>query len=324
MALKSFLLPLMLWLSVKKIFCIQVSGWVIAVLQEESPWSSEPADGAPPASRRAGRCSRAVAENLQRRHLSKCPGRCRHVKFMIPVNNRNSLKLNLIDGQLDSKFLMSLQLLCSPAPLCHLTVKTTPVWSAAPWPLKSSWKVCNTVASYLSTKALQCDKSFIYFPDLGWDNWVIHPLSLTVVRCARCDSSDKTVQCPAAHDGVQNRDSKVTSKNWTPEKYEYYLLTKKKKAKGGKLPIISFIHASVLSFVFAPVGLRATKRTQLCLSWCVQKCTIFFFHFPCQNRFTLTTKAFQRAGQAESLQGQGGDDKKTLNMYIYFNFICTF
>ncbi|KAF6733218.1 Growth/differentiation factor 5 [Oryzias melastigma] len=48
----------------------------------------------------------------------------------------------------------------------------------------------------------------VFMKDLGWDNWVIHPLSLTVVRCARCDSSDKTVQCPAAHDGVQNRDSK--------------------------------------------------------------------------------------------------------------------
>lgn len=65
-----------------------------------------------------------------------------------------TVKLNLICGQLDSKFPMCLQLQCSPAPLCHATVKMIPAWSAAPWPPRSSWKVCNTVASCLSNTHL--------------------------------------------------------------------------------------------------------------------------------------------------------------------------
>lgn len=37
-----------------------------------------------------------------------------------------------------------------------------------------------------------------YFPDLGWDSWVIHPLSLTLVRCALCNYVDNTMQCPSS------------------------------------------------------------------------------------------------------------------------------
>ncbi|XP_030599518.1 nodal homolog 4-A-like [Archocentrus centrarchus] len=39
--------------------------------------------------------------------------------------------------------------------------------------------------------------SEIFMKDLGWDSWVIHPLSLTFVQCAPCNSPTDTVQCPS-------------------------------------------------------------------------------------------------------------------------------
>ncbi|KAK5852158.1 hypothetical protein PBY51_023651 [Eleginops maclovinus] len=38
--------------------------------------------------------------------------------------------------------------------------------------------------------------SEIFMKDLGWDNWVIHPASLTIVQCALCNPAGHPVQCP--------------------------------------------------------------------------------------------------------------------------------
>ncbi|XP_026029313.1 gonadal somatic cell derived factor [Maylandia zebra] len=44
--------------------------------------------------------------------------------------------------------------------------------------------------------------SEIFMKDLGWDSWVIQPLSLTYVQCATCNSAMTTVQCPPSQDQV--------------------------------------------------------------------------------------------------------------------------
>ncbi|XP_047439431.1 bone morphogenetic protein 5-like [Mugil cephalus] len=44
----------------------------------------------------------------------------------------------------------------------------------------------------------------IFMKDLGWDSWVIHPLSLTIVQCAICNSAVNTVQCPPSHSNDQD------------------------------------------------------------------------------------------------------------------------
>ncbi|XP_033995967.1 growth/differentiation factor 5-like [Trematomus bernacchii] len=38
--------------------------------------------------------------------------------------------------------------------------------------------------------------SEIFMKDLGWDNWMIHPASLTIVQCALCNPAGHPVQCP--------------------------------------------------------------------------------------------------------------------------------
>uniref|UniRef100_A0A8C6UG10 TGF-beta family profile domain-containing protein n=1 Tax=Neogobius melanostomus TaxID=47308 RepID=A0A8C6UG10_9GOBI len=37
--------------------------------------------------------------------------------------------------------------------------------------------------------------SEVFMKDLGWDNWVIHPLSLTVTHCKLCSGVGNAVQC---------------------------------------------------------------------------------------------------------------------------------
>ncbi|XP_028274033.1 bone morphogenetic protein 7-like [Parambassis ranga] len=45
--------------------------------------------------------------------------------------------------------------------------------------------------------------SEIFMQDVGWDSWVIHPVSLTVVQCALCSSASNTLQCPPSHSSIQ-------------------------------------------------------------------------------------------------------------------------
>ncbi|XP_040915081.1 growth/differentiation factor 6-B-like [Toxotes jaculatrix] len=51
--------------------------------------------------------------------------------------------------------------------------------------------------------------SEIFMKDLGWDNWMIHPSSLTIVQCALCNPEGNTVQCPSSHTNVQDGNSQV-------------------------------------------------------------------------------------------------------------------
>ncbi|XP_015231843.1 PREDICTED: bone morphogenetic protein 6-like [Cyprinodon variegatus] len=46
--------------------------------------------------------------------------------------------------------------------------------------------------------------SEIFMKDLGWDSWVIHPLSLNIVQCALCNPADGTMQCPSSSSSVQD------------------------------------------------------------------------------------------------------------------------
>uniref|UniRef100_A0A8C6S6T3 TGF-beta family profile domain-containing protein n=1 Tax=Neogobius melanostomus TaxID=47308 RepID=A0A8C6S6T3_9GOBI len=41
--------------------------------------------------------------------------------------------------------------------------------------------------------------SEVFMKDLGWDNWVIHPLSLTVTDCKLCSGVGNAVQCLHGH-----------------------------------------------------------------------------------------------------------------------------
>ncbi|XP_022625559.1 growth/differentiation factor 6-like [Seriola dumerili] len=51
--------------------------------------------------------------------------------------------------------------------------------------------------------------SEIFMKDLGWDNWVIHPSSLTIVQCALCNPDVNPVGCPPSHTNVHDADSQV-------------------------------------------------------------------------------------------------------------------
>ncbi|KAI3362216.1 hypothetical protein L3Q82_012546 [Scortum barcoo] len=61
-----------------------------------------------------------------------------------------------------------------------------------------------------STRLRCCSMtSEIFMKDLGWDNWVIHPASLTIVQCALCNPEMNAVQCPPFHTNVQDADPQV-------------------------------------------------------------------------------------------------------------------
>ncbi|XP_062290788.1 gonadal somatic cell derived factor [Scomber scombrus] len=51
--------------------------------------------------------------------------------------------------------------------------------------------------------------SEIFMKDLGWDSWVVHPASLTIVQCALCNPDVSPVQCPSSHTNVLDPDSQV-------------------------------------------------------------------------------------------------------------------
>ncbi|CAJ1070751.1 gonadal somatic cell derived factor [Xyrichtys novacula] len=51
--------------------------------------------------------------------------------------------------------------------------------------------------------------SEIFMKDLGWESWVILPVSVTIVQCALCSPEGNVVQCPSSHSSMQNTDSQV-------------------------------------------------------------------------------------------------------------------
>ncbi|XP_018517972.1 LOW QUALITY PROTEIN: gonadal somatic cell derived factor [Lates calcarifer] len=73
-----------------------------------------------------------------------------------------------------------------------------------------------------NSSSLKCcpRASEIFMTDLGWDNWVIHPSSLTIVHCALCNPGENTVQCPSSHTHVQDGDSQVQVPHCQPTSRE--------------------------------------------------------------------------------------------------------
>ncbi|XP_034565079.1 gonadal somatic cell derived factor [Notolabrus celidotus] len=51
--------------------------------------------------------------------------------------------------------------------------------------------------------------SEVFMKDLGWDSWVILPVSVTTVQCALCSPEGNIVQCPSSQSNVQDSDSQV-------------------------------------------------------------------------------------------------------------------
>ncbi|XP_026209720.1 gonadal somatic cell derived factor [Anabas testudineus] len=62
--------------------------------------------------------------------------------------------------------------------------------------------------------------SEIFIRDLGWDTWVIHPASLTMVQCAICNPEVNTVQCPPHLNNMQDSDSQVQVPCCEPTSHE--------------------------------------------------------------------------------------------------------
>ncbi|XP_034402905.1 gonadal somatic cell derived factor [Cyclopterus lumpus] len=77
-----------------------------------------------------------------------------------------------------------------------------------PIPAASGNSVSPNVGNSTSLKCCST-ASEIFMKDLGWDNWVIHPASLTIVQCALCHPEGNTGQCPSPHANDQDADSQV-------------------------------------------------------------------------------------------------------------------
>lgn len=85
--------------------------------------------------------------------------------------------------------------------LAH-TAKNTAV------PAASGYSVSPDVGNQTSLKCCSVATE-IFMKDLGWDNWVIHPASLTIVECALCNPEANTVQCPSSHTNDQDAESQL-------------------------------------------------------------------------------------------------------------------
>ncbi|XP_061589258.1 bone morphogenetic protein 6-like [Cololabis saira] len=72
---------------------------------------------------------------------------------------------------------------------------TAPALSVSPDGGNSADPKCCATTSEISMK------------DLGWDNWVIHPMSLTTVQCALCNPADRTAECPSSRSTAQDANS---------------------------------------------------------------------------------------------------------------------
>ncbi|XP_068562870.1 gonadal somatic cell derived factor [Cebidichthys violaceus] len=70
----------------------------------------------------------------------------------------------------------------------------------------------NSVSPHVGNDtSLKCcsTASEIFMKDLGWDNWVIHPASLTIVQCALCNPEVSSMPCPSPQATAQDADSQV-------------------------------------------------------------------------------------------------------------------
>ncbi|XP_008281380.1 bone morphogenetic protein 6-like [Stegastes partitus] len=79
----------------------------------------------------------------------------------------------------------------------YTTIPAADDYSVSPDSTNSTSLTCCSMASE------------IFMKDLGWDSWVIHPLSLTIVQCALCNSDMNSVQCPSSHSSVHDVKSHV-------------------------------------------------------------------------------------------------------------------
>lgn len=61
--------------------------------------------------------------------------------------------------------------------------------------------------------------SEVFIKDLGWSNWVIYPLSLTMTHCKVCSVAGNTVQCPCASHNDQAPCCHPTSQKAVPIVY---------------------------------------------------------------------------------------------------------
>lgn len=58
-----------------------------------------------------------------------------------------------------------------------------------------------SVSDVRNSNRLKCCSmtSEVFMKDLGWNNWVIYPLSLIITHCKLCSGAGSTVQCPHVH-----------------------------------------------------------------------------------------------------------------------------
>nr|BAM75186.1 gonadal soma derived factor [Halichoeres trimaculatus] len=62
-----------------------------------------------------------------------------------------------------------------------------------------------------NSTSLKCctSSSEVFMKDLGWDSWVIAPVSVTIVQCALCSPEGDVVQCPSSLSSVQDAGPQV-------------------------------------------------------------------------------------------------------------------
>lgn len=68
------------------------------------------------------------------------------------------------------------------------------------------WCSCASTRAYIYRNTATL---FFCLSDLGWDSWVIHPLSLTILTCALCDPQGNVVQCPSSQSSTLDANLQV-------------------------------------------------------------------------------------------------------------------
>lgn len=70
--------------------------------------------------------------------------------------------------------------------------------------------VCIHLSLHMQKQSSAWSNLSFCLSDLGWDSWVIHPPSFTMVTCALCDHQGTIVQCPSSQSSCQDADSQVS------------------------------------------------------------------------------------------------------------------
>lgn len=140
--------------------------------------------------------------------------------------------------------------------------------------------------------------SFFCLSDLGWDSWVIHPLSLTILTCALCDPQGNVVQCPSSQSSTLDANLQVGFQPKSDRVAATWLITCNSMTQRAETDPLIIVLKCICVFVgfgffffwiiIHPSRVWQQSAVLLHLLLCQNSCQgIIYLFFICQTKHTL-------------------------------------